>query len=262
MKRGRKGMENRIWSRRFQLKEKKGSLCRFVVLLLGLSILSAEPLLAQYHLADPGYVHNHKANQLFDSGKYKAALQEYIQALSLRDNSPEVKYNMGNAFVKSGRVNDAIKTYKDMLNKAPEDLKPRLFYNTGNALFEAKKYKDAAEFYRKTLLADPGDRWAKENYEMSLRKIQEQKQQKQQKKQNDKKKDDKEKQDQKQQQNQKQDKGAQQKKGQKQPPSAQQRKKEQAKRMLKALREQEKQDRKKNAKRKAVRPVERNVKDW
>jgi Ca-activated chloride channel homolog len=253
-------MESRIWSRRFQLKEKKKSLCRFVVLLLGVSIMSAEPVLAQYHLADPGYVHNHKANQLFDGGKYQAALQEYIQALSLRDNSPEVKYNMGNAFVKSGRVDDAIKTYKDMLNKAPEDLKPRLFYNTGNALFEAKKYKDAAAFYRKTLLADPGDRWAKENYEMSLRKIQEQKQQ--QKKQDDKKKDDqkddKKKQDQKQDQN-KQD---QQKKEQKQPPSAQQRKKEQAKRMLKALREQEKQDRKKNAKKKAVRPVERNVKDW
>lgn len=253
-------MENRIWSRGIQLKVKKRSLCRFVVFLLGVSVLSAEPLFARYHLADPGYVHNHKANQLFDSGKYKAALQEYIQALSLRDNSPEVKYNMGNAFVKSGRVNDAIKTYKDLLNKAPKDLKPRLFYNTGNALFEAKKYKDAAEFYRKALLADPGDRWAKENYEMSLRKIREQKQQ--QKKQDDKKKDNKKKDKKKQDQKQKQNKQDKQKKEQKQPPSAQQRKKEQAKRMLKALREQEKQDRKKNAKKKAVRPVERNVKDW
>ncbi len=243
-----------------QLKARKGILCRFVVLLLGVSVFSAGPSFAQIHLADPGYVHNHKANQLFDGGKYQAALQEYIQALSLRDNSPQVKYNMGNAFVKSGRVKDAIKTYKDLLSEAPDDLRPRLFYNTGNALYNAKKYKEAAGFYRKTLLADPGDRWAKENYEMSLKKIQEQKQQ--QKQQDDKKKDDKKKDDKKQ-QDQKQNKPDQQKKQDRKPPkSAQQQRKERAKRMLKGLREQEKQDRKKNAKQKAVRPVERNVKDW
>ena len=218
---------------------------------------------AQYHLADPGYVHNHKANQLFDNGKYSEALQEYIQALSLRKNSPKIKYNMGNAFVKSGRVKDAVKTYEDLLNNAPKELKPRLFYNTGNALYQAKKYKEAASFYRKALLADPSDRWAKENYEMSLRKMQEQKQ-KQKQKQDDKNKNNKKKQKQKQNQqnNQDQQKKQKQQKQQKQTPSKQQQEKERAKRMLKALREQEKQDRKKNAKKKAVRPVERNVKDW
>ncbi|NOY22290.1 MAG: tetratricopeptide repeat protein [Acidobacteria bacterium] len=251
-------MKSRIMNPQSQLKARKGMLFRFVVLLLGVSAFSAEPLFAQIHLADPGYVHNHKANQLFDAGEYQAALQEYIQALSLRDDSPQVKYNMGNAFVKSGRVKDAIKTYKDLLSKAPDDLQPRLFYNTGNALYNAKKYKEAAGFYRKTLLADPGDRWAKENYEMSLKKIQEQKQQqKQQDDKKDKKKDDKK------QQDQKQNKPDQQKKqSQKPPQSVQQQRKERAKRILKGLREQEKQDRKRNAKQKAVRPVERNVKDW
>ncbi len=230
-----------------------------VLFILG-CIFAAFPASAQIHLADPGYVHNHQANKLFDSGKYQAALQEYIQALSLRDNSPKVKYNMANAFLKSGRVKDAIKTYNDLLNAAPDKLKPRLYYNTGNALYKAEKYKDAAAFYRKALLADPGDRWAKENYEMSLKKIQTQKQKQQQKKKQDKNKKDKQKKEKQKQSEQPKKQG--QKKQQKQPPSPQQLKKERAKKILKALREQEKQDRKKNAKKKAVRPVERNVKDW
>lgn len=253
-------MVSKTGNRQSQLIVKKGKLCRLLFVLLGTFAFSGWPVFAQFHLADPGYVHNHKANQLFDTGEYKEALQEYIQALSLRDNSPKVKYNMGNAFVNSGRVEDAIKTYRNLLNSAPEELKPSLFYNTGNALYQAKKYKDAAGFYRKALLEDPEDRWAKENYEMSLKKIQEQKQQ-QKEQQDDKKKDENKKQDQKQNE-QEQQQNQDQKKQQKQPPSAQQQKEEQAKRMLKALREQEKQDRKKNAKRKVARPVERNVKDW
>ncbi len=254
-------MNTEKWNTFLYLKGRTGISGNMVALFTIAFSLIAMPAFAQFHLADPGYIHNHKANELFDSGKYKAALQEYIQALSLRDNSPQVKYNMGNAFVKSGRVEDAVKTYKDLLSKAPKELQPRLYYNTGNALYQAKKYKDAAEFYRKALLADPGDRWAKENYEMSLKKMKLQKQKQKQKKQQDnKKKDDKKK-------SQKQNKADAQKKNdqkkqQKQPPSEQQQKKERARRMLKALREQEKQDRKKNAKRKTARPVERNVKDW
>ncbi|RLE23934.1 MAG: hypothetical protein DRJ08_01760 [Acidobacteria bacterium] len=252
-------MNTEKWNTFLYLKGRTGISGNMVALFTIAFSLIAMPAFAQFHLADPGYIHNHKANELFDSGKYKAALQEYIQALSLRDNSPQVKYNMGNAFVKSGRVEDAVKTYKDLLSKAPKELQPRLYYNTGNALYQAKKYKDAAEFYRKALLADPGDRWAKENYEMSLKKMKLQKQ-KQKKQQDNKKKDDKKK-------SQKQNKADAQKKNdqkkqQKQPPSEQQQKKERARRMLKALREQEKQDRKKNAKRKTARPVERNVKDW
>ena len=252
-------MNTEKWNTFLYLKGRTGISGNMVALFTMAFSLIAMPAFAQFHLADPGYIHNHKANELFDSGKYKAALQEYIQALSLRDNSPQVKYNMGNAFVKSGRVEDAVKTYKDLLSKAPKELQPRLYYNTGNALYQAKKYKDAAEFYRKALLADPGDRWAKENYEMSLKKMKLQKQ-KQKKQQDNKKKDDKKK-------SQKQNKADAQKKNdqkkqQKQPPSEQQQKKERARRMLKALREQEKQDRKKNAKRKTARPVERNVKDW
>lgn len=252
-------MINETWSRQSKLIMKKVKFCRLLMVFLGVCTLSGGPLFAQFHLADPGYVHNHKANQLFDGGKYQEALQEYIQALSLRDNSPKVKYNMGNAFVNSGRVEDAIKTYQNLLKNAPEELQPGLFYNTGNALYQAKKYKDAAGFFRKALLADPGDRWAKENYEMSLKKIQQQKQQ-QKKQQDDKKKDDRKNQDQK--QNEQEQQKNQDQKKQQQPPSAQQQKEERAKRMLKALREQEKQDRKKNAKQKVAKPVERNVKDW
>ncbi|NOZ13439.1 MAG: tetratricopeptide repeat protein [Acidobacteria bacterium] len=256
-------MRNKYGKTYNPLMAKNQSRLRLPVLLILGCIFSSLPVTAQIHLADPGYVHNHKANKLFESGKYQAALQEYIQALSRRDNSPKIKYNMANTFLKSGRIKDAIKTYNDLLNSAPKELKPRLYYNTGNALYQAKKYRDAAGFYRKALLADPKDRWAKENYEMSLRKIREQKQNQQQKKkkQNDKKKKNNKKQQPKQQKQNQQNMKKEQKQ-QKQQPSEQQKKMERVKRMLKALREQEKQDRKKNARKKAARPVERNVKDW
>ncbi len=245
-----------------EIRTQKGKNKRLIFVLVAFSffIFFTVPGIARYHLADPGYVHNHKANELYDNGKYSEALQEYIQALSFRDNSPRVKYNMANAFVKSGRLKDAIKTFRDLLAKAPKELQPKLFYNTGNALYQAKQYKDAAAYFRKALLADPGDRWAKENYEMSLKKLREQKQ-KQKEQQNNKKKDKKKKQKQKQEQKQNREK-PEQKKERKKKKSPQEQKMQRAKRMLKALREQEEQDRKKNAKRKAARPVEQNVKDW
>ena len=151
-----------------------------------LSSMSVVPAFAHFSLADPGYIHNKKANEMFDTKDYDNALKEYIQALSYRDNSPEIKYNMANGFVETGRAKDAIKVYEDLLKSAPKELKPKLYYNTGNALYKSNQFQEAASYYKKALMADPGDRWAKENYELALRKIQEQQQKKKQDQKDDK----------------------------------------------------------------------------
>jgi len=225
----------------------------------GLLLMTAVPGLAQLALVDPGYRQNKTGNELYSSGKYEQAMGAYTRALSFRDRDDEIRYNLANSLLQMGRTEEAMKVYNDLLKKVPDGLKGPISYNAGNAMFEAQKYKEAAEYCRQALLADPKDRWAKENYELALKKLQEQQQQQQQQQNNEDQDKEKDKNQQPQPEDQQQNPDKQ--KPEQQPKPAD-RKKQQVERMLQALREQEKQDRKKNAKRKKAHVVDRSGKDW
>jgi len=254
------------------------------ILLLILLVLPFSPYLkAENIFADKGYKHNEKGNKYFEDKKYIDAIEEYTRALSFRKDNPEIKYNLANSLYENGKFEEALKSYEAVKGNLTKSEKSNLYYNMGNTFYKMNKLKEAKELYKKALMENPSDKWAKENYELVLKKIEEQKQQqnkkdnkkdnkdkdkdkkKQQNKQNDKDKQDKnKKKDDKnnQQQNKKDKEKNKQQQKQQNKNKQQMRKKENREKLLKALEAKEKENRKKNAKKKSASAVDRPLKDW
>jgi tetratricopeptide (TPR) repeat protein len=163
---------------------------------------------------------------------------------------------------KQGKFDDANKQYMQAsgLSKDPVD-QARTNYNLGNTLMKSEKYQESVDAYKMALRQNPNDEDARYNLSYALSKLKQQQQQenKDNKQQNkDKQNKDQQKQDQqnKDQQKQDQQKQDQQKQDQKDNKDQQQAKekkqpkisKEEAERMLQALKNEEKNLQKKKAK--------------
>lgn len=202
-----------------------------------------------------------KGNDLYEKKQYSDAEAEYRKSLEKDKDLMQGSYNLGNAVYKQQRFDEAIQNYHQALSKTGDPkTQSQLHYNMGNSYFDAQQYQESINAYKKSLKLNPNDEDAKYNLAYAYKKLKEQQQQQnQQQKQNkDKKQDDKQKQDQQQQQDQQKKEQAQQ-----QAQQQQQQKKmsqEEAKRILEALKNDEKKTQKK-VRQKA--PVRMNVeKDW
>lgn len=220
-------------------------------------------------------------NKLFTKGKYADAEAAYKKALEKKNNFPEAVFNLGDAIYKQKRYDDAIvqfelaaKTFKDPKQKA------QAWHNLGNAQLDKEEYEKAVDAYKQALKLNPEDRDTRYNLAYANAKLRQQQQQNQQNKKNnkdnkDQNKDNKD-QDKKDQQgqgdkdkkdNKHQKDKDQQGKGDKdkpQPKPGQEPKlsKEQAEKLLEALKAEEQKAQDKMQK-KAAKPVEVQIeKDW
>ena len=186
-----------------------------------------------------------------------------------------VQFNLGDAYFKQQRYDEAIKSYQSSLAMARNDTeKSKVHYNVANSLLKSQKIEESIEEYKKSLRLNPNDLEAKYNlsYAIEMLKNQEQQEdQKQDKKDEDKKdeekkdeqkdkKEEKKEDQQKKQDQQKQDqqKKEEEKKQQQQQP--QKISKEEAERILEALKDNEKDLQKKLRKVKGKRV--KTDKDW
>lgn len=132
-------------------------------------------LLAGVAAADVGGLMR-QGNSLFARGRFEEAVGFYQRAEVLEPDATAIHYNLGNALYRLGRFPEAVQE----LTLAAVDRNPRrradAVYNTGNALFRLNRLDDAINAYRLALLANPGDRQAKQNLEFCLKKKQEQQQ--------------------------------------------------------------------------------------
>ena len=160
-------------------------------------------------------------------------------------------------------------------SRAPAD-KEMAYYNLGNTFFKSQKLEESIEEYKRSLRLDPSDEDARYNYLLAKDRLKKQQDQKKQDKQNKQDKQDKnDKKDQQQDQNQQQNQDKQdQKNQQQQQPQQQQAKqdqtkqqqqknqmpKQQADRILEALRNNEKEIQKQLRKRAATKII--IEKDW
>ena len=149
---------------------------------LALFVLAAIP--APVLAADVA-TRNNEGNRLYEQKKYDEALRKYTDAQALKPEAPELHYNIGNVLFRKGEVDKAIEEYMRAQSAADVRLKEAATYNRGNALLQAGKAQDAVNAYVQALRLDPTDAEAKRNLELALRLLQQQKQQQQQQKQPD-----------------------------------------------------------------------------
>lgn len=123
---------------------------------------------------------NNQANELYDAKKFEEAGAVYDEAATRAPEAATIDYNRGNALLRQGKVQEAAEALRRASQGDDAALRQRSFYNLGNALYGAQKLPEAVAAYRQSLLLDPSDRDAKINFEKALLELQQQQQQQQQ----------------------------------------------------------------------------------
>jgi Ca-activated chloride channel family protein len=116
-----------------------------------------------------------EGNALYLQGRYGDAVKRYSEALERHPDVPELYFNLGNAYLRSGDVERAARAYGKFLEltKDPKAASEAI-YNLGNAAVMAQDAEKALEMYREALRRDPTNASAKWNLEVLNRLMEEQ----------------------------------------------------------------------------------------
>jgi len=187
----------------------------------------------------------------------------------------EAHFNLGDAYYKQNRFDESIKEFYSSLELTENpELKAKSHHNIGNSLLKSEKYKESIEAYKNALKINPNDQETKYNLSYALDQLEKQQNQQNQNQDQDKNKDKNQDQDKNKDQNQQNDKKDEQQNEQNKPDQnqqtqqdntkAQQQKnqisKEEAERILQALKNNE-QDIQKKLRKQTATPIKKE-KDW
>ncbi|MEW6095153.1 MAG: tetratricopeptide repeat protein [bacterium] len=126
---------------------------------------------------------NKAGNKLYEQGKYDEALAKYRDAQLDEPESQELYFNIGDILYKKQRYEEAIKEYQKVLTSKDTLLQAKTYYNIGNCQYRAGKLVDAITSYKKSLEINPNDLEVKYNLEFVRKKLKELAQKQQEKKQ-------------------------------------------------------------------------------
>jgi Ca-activated chloride channel family protein len=226
----------------------------FWLLAFGFLLIAVSPAVAQ---SDKKLIR--EGNKSYDNKKYSDAEVSYKKSLGKNQKSYEGNFNLGDAYYKQGKYDEAAKQFETLKSqKKDKKTDAAALHNLGNTLLQSQKFQESIEAYKQSLKLNPTDDDTRYNlaYAQAMLKQQQQKQQQQQQQQNK----DKNKEDKKDQQQQKQEQQKQEQAQQKQQEQKKEISKEDAERILQALNNDEKDKHKKKAKVAATRI--RIDKDW
>ena len=198
-----------------------------------------------------------QGNKSYDQGKYKEAELDYRKALEINKESDKGKFNLGTAVYQQKNFNESTKIFEELAGKQlDKSTKAKVYHNFGNSLLESKQYEQSIAAYKNSLLNNPSDKDTKYNLEYAKLML---KQQQQKQKQNQQDKKDQDKKDQNNQNKEQQNKDQNKNQSQDQNKKIS---KEDAERMLEALKNDEKKTMAKLKKSKAK--VQQTIieKDW
>lgn len=197
---------------------------------IALLLISVSPFIAKAQKEK--YVLREGNNQ-YNNGRYAESEKYYSEALKDKNDYYKANFNLGDAYYKQGKMTDAIGQYDAFIkNTGNKDTLAKAFHNMGNAYVKTKSYEDAIKAYKNSLKFNPKDEDTRYNLAWAQKKLAEQKKQNQQNKDNKENKDNQQKKDQ--QKKEKKDKD-----GNKKQEEKSQMSKEEAQRMLEALKNAE-----------------------
>ena len=189
---------------------------------------------------------NNKGVDLYKEGKFADSEVNFKKGSMKEPKNFETNFNLGDAYYKQGRYDDAIKSYQSALTESESsEQKAKVYHNIGNSLLKDKKIKPSIEAYKNSLKLNPNDEETKYNlsYALSLLKNQNKQQQSQNNKNNKNNKNQNKDQNKNQDKNQNQNKKKNQNNQQNKPPENQTAKKDNLKQMDKNKLTKEEADR-------------------
>jgi len=216
-----------------------------------------------------------EGNRLFTEEKYDEANNAYRDALLDDPESDIIQFNIGDTQYKKKKYEEALKEFEGVLDSDDIIMQSNTYYNMGNTFYRMGKLPESILSYKRALELNPDDLDAKYNLEFVRKKLkdqaekqpQENQQQQQQQQQEQQQGDQQEQQEEKEQEQQQQDQQDQQNQEQQQEEQQQAAKesqedisKEDAERILNALKESDKEL--KDARKQKGRGSGRVAKDW
>lgn len=209
------------------------------------------PFLLGWHWFEPAAKKNRDGIKAYQDGKYDEALNKFLSAKGINPDLAQLKNNTASALYQMKKYKEALEEFSTIDPGKANVPGAEFYYNLGNSFFRLNQFDKALESYKKSLILDPDDMNAKKNFELTLKKIQEQKQKQNQDKNQDK---DKQKEKEQQQQEQKKDKEKEQ-----QQQEQQQKKEEKHQNIMQYLDQNEKKQMEKKKRKIAI---VRKEKDW
>ena len=212
--------------------------------------------------------HIRKGNEHYKKEKFENSEVSYRKALENQSESYEATFNLGDALYKQEKYEDAANEFTNIIPDETDKINlSRIYHNLGNCLLQSNEIEESIKAYKNALRKNPNDRETKYNLAFAQDKLKKQQQNKNQKAQDQENKQDQQNQDQKdqqkeEQQNQQQDKQNQQNQDQQNEKKQQQISKEDAKRLLEALENDEKKLLEKLKKNKVESKKVKILKDW
>jgi len=248
------------------------------ILILGTLLLTLSTASVAFSQNENRFIR--RGNSAFEKSDFQQAEIEFRKALERNNNSEKGEFNLGGALYKQENFEEAARKFGALSNQATDaQIRSEALYNLGNSFMNLQQYEAAIEAFKNSLRLNPNDFNSKYNLEYAMNQLREQQQQEQNQQNQDQNQESKE--DQEQQQNDKNDQQADnqqdtkqdsqsdkdsqsgQKEQQQNQQDTRQISKEDAERMLQALRERERQtlDKIKRERFKDTRNV-KTEKDW
>jgi len=130
--------------------------------------------------ADQAASRNNEGNKLYNQKQYDEALRMYTDAQASRPDAAELHYNIGNVLFRKKEYDKAVEEYMRAQAAPDRGLSQAATFNRGNALLMQGRPEEAIQAYVQSLRARPDDADAKRNLELALRLLQEKKKKQQQ----------------------------------------------------------------------------------
>ena len=112
--------------------------------------------------------HRRNGDRLYREKKYTEALPEYQKSMDVYGDDPFVNYNLGNAYFRNGKFDEAEKTYDKPVAGNDPSLRQKAFYNKGVSFSKQGKLQESITAYKNALLLNPSDNDARINLQKAL----------------------------------------------------------------------------------------------
>jgi len=115
-----------------------------------------------------------KGNEEYRKQNFPKALEYYHSAETQLPASPELEYNIAGALHQQGKYEETVDRYTEALNSSDISVEQRAHYNLGNTYYRTGEFDKAITSYQNALNIDPDDMEAKFNLELARRRLKEQ----------------------------------------------------------------------------------------
>jgi tetratricopeptide (TPR) repeat protein len=121
-----------------------------------------------------------KGNEAYKQDNYKAAIENYKNALRKNPADNTARFNLANALQKQNETEQSKKEYDEVIAKADiNSLKSESNYNKALAFVKEKDLQNAIKFFEESLKENPNDDDARENLQKAMNDLKKQQQQNQ-----------------------------------------------------------------------------------